>query len=82
MANYDSGVPVSSSLTTLFAAESRNANTGIDGQILTNFDQIIVEVETFIQPEPIYRGVVGSDFVFSVGSPPSGASFITIVGYK
>lgn len=31
---------------------------------------------------PIYRGKVGGEYVYSVGSPPGGASDIIIVGYE
>lgn len=34
------------------------------------------------QLRPIYRGVVGGTYVYSIGSPPGGgATFITIIGY-
>lgn len=31
---------------------------------------------------PIYRGVSGSQFVFSEGSPPGDATQVTIIGFK
>lgn len=31
---------------------------------------------------PIYRGFKDGGYVYSVGSPPSGATFVTIVGQK
>lgn len=39
-------------------------------------------VETVVTPVPVYRGLVGSEYVTSVGSPPSGATFITIIGFQ
>lgn len=31
--------------------------------------------------QPIYRGKLGGEYVYSLGSPPGGASDIIIVGY-
>lgn len=31
--------------------------------------------------EPVYRGLVGMTYVFSVGTPPIGATDIVIIGY-
>ena len=31
--------------------------------------------------QPIYRGKLGGEYVYSIGSPPGGASDIIIVGY-
>jgi hypothetical protein len=33
-------------------------------------------------PVPIYRGISGGSYVYSVGNPPGGATFITIIGYQ
>ena len=31
---------------------------------------------------PIYRGLVGGNYVYNVGSPPLGATDVVIIGYK
>ena len=33
-------------------------------------------------PVPIFRGLVGANYVTSVGSPPVGATFVTIIGFE
>jgi hypothetical protein len=33
-------------------------------------------------PQPIYRGVVGGNYIFNVGKPPTGATDVVIVGYN
>jgi len=33
-------------------------------------------------PQPVYRGFLSGQYVYSVGSPPTGASDVIIVGYK
>jgi hypothetical protein len=35
-----------------------------------------------MEPVPIYRGFSGGSYVYSIGSPPGGATFITIIGYQ
>lgn len=56
-----------------------------------NFDPVVaagvgLSIETTTEssgdPVPIYRGISGGSFVYSVGIPPGGATFITIIGYK
>lgn len=80
MANFDSATPISSSISTIFSSEERRANTNINGNVFASFQETIVEIEkTFI---PIYRGLVGSNYVVSVGSPPVGATFVTIIGFQ
>lgn len=32
--------------------------------------------------QPIYRGLVGGNYVYNVGNPPLGATDVVIVGYK
>lgn len=34
------------------------------------------------EPTPIFRGLVGSEYVISVGSPPVGATLVTIIGFQ
>lgn len=32
--------------------------------------------------QPIYRGLVGGNYVYNLGNPPIGATDVVIVGYK
>lgn len=32
--------------------------------------------------QPIYRGVVGGNYVYNIGKPPVGATDVVIVGYN
>jgi hypothetical protein len=32
--------------------------------------------------QPIYRGLIGGNYVYNVGNPPIGATDVVIVGYK
>lgn len=32
--------------------------------------------------QPIYRGLVGGNYVYNVGNPPTGATDVVIVGYN
>ena len=34
------------------------------------------------EPQAVYRGFLSGEYVYSVGSPPPGASDIIIVGYE
>lgn len=86
MANFDSGEPisgVSGSILSSFFNSSTSVGTGLSANTFAKFEQITVQVETGVAPQtPIYRGLVGSNYVVSVGSPPVGATFVTIIGFQ
>lgn len=44
-------------------------------------DLSLVTPESPFVSRPIYRGIVGGDYVYSVGSAPPGATDVIIVGY-
>jgi len=50
----------------------------ISGVLNSNFNGAIVNLSTII---PIYRGRVGGEYVYSLGSAPVGATDVVIVGY-
>lgn len=33
-------------------------------------------------PQPIFRGKIGGNYVYKVGSPPIGATDVVIIGYQ
>jgi len=84
MANFDSAEPVSSSLSLILSSDNTKANTGIGGNTFAKFEVITQEVQVGggTTLTPIYRGLVGSNYVISLGSPPVGATFVTIVGFQ
>ena len=73
MADY-SGFDISS-IETNFATPqgSDGFNIASSGVIFGNLGGTIIQ--------PIYRGKLGGEYVYSLGSPPGGASDIIIIGY-
>lgn len=47
-----------------------------------SFNTSVVEILVAAEPVPIYKGFSAGNWVYSVGSPPIGATFISIVGYQ
>lgn len=85
MANYDSAEPVSSSLSSIYSTDNVKGNTGIGGNTFAKFETITQEVQVGgggTTLTPIYRGLVEGNYVTSVGSPPVGATFVTIIGFQ
>lgn len=59
----------------------------VDQKWYADFQLVSTELETEVievteEPTPIYKGFSGGTWVYSVGTEPVGATFISIVGYQ
>jgi len=86
MPNYAASIPHSGTITSsqIIGYDSLRGRTGYNG---TNFIQltssnIIQVIEGGSPTVLVFRGVSGGAYVFSEGSPPSGATQVTIIGTK
>lgn len=82
MANFDSSqeiTPIANFYTNGGGNNVTTATTDING--------IVIEIDPSVESgegaalTPVYRGLVGSNFVYQTGSPPAGATLVTIIGF-
>lgn len=84
MANYDSAEPISGSISSLLFTSVTKGNTGIPGSNMISFQPTVItsSVAGGTALVPIYRSLVGAQYVYTTGSPAPGFTFTSIIGYR
>lgn len=83
MANFDSSqeiTPIANFYTSGGDGNVTTATTDINSTAIVT-EPPAESVSEGAALTPVYRGLVGSNFVYQTGSPPAGATLVTIIGF-